>query len=116
MIASSKVVPVPLGAIIARDLIGSRPDKPQSPSHTAPRARHVTAGSLKLHPQKVIVSGDVVGVLMRVTASRPDGRLMDTLLAQTRRLADDGRWCEYWAVADDQDILDAFWAGQDPHA
>ncbi len=80
------------------------------------RAQQLTAGTLKLHPQTVIVSGDVVGVLMRVTASRPDGRLMDTLLAQTRRLADDGRWCEYWAVADDQDILDAFWAGQDPHA
>lgn len=35
---------------------------------------------------------------------------MDTLLSQTRRLAHDGRWCEYWAVADDQDALDAFWA------
>jgi hypothetical protein len=35
---------------------------------------------------------------------------MDTLLAQTRRLADDGRWCEYWAVADDQEAVDAFWA------
>lgn len=74
------------------------------------RSQHLTENTLKLHPQTVTVSGDLVGVLMRVTAERPDGRVMDTLLAQTRRLADDGRWCEYWAAADDQDALDAFWA------
>ena len=74
------------------------------------RSQHLTDNTLKLHPQTVTVSGDLVGVLMRVMAERPDGRVMDTLLAQTRRLADDGRWCEYWAAADDQDTLDAFWA------
>lgn len=72
-------------------------------------AQRITEDTLKLSPQTVFVSGDLIGVLMRVTASRPDGRVMDTLLAQTRRLAADGRWCEYWAVADDQDALDAFW-------
>jgi ketosteroid isomerase-like protein len=70
----------------------------------------VTGGTLRLHPQTVTVSGDLVGVLMRVTARRADGRTLDTLLAQTRRLAEDGRWCEYWAVADDQDAVDAFWS------
>jgi ketosteroid isomerase-like protein len=70
----------------------------------------ITNGSLQLYPQTVTVSGDLVGVLMRVTARRADGRSLDTLLAQTRRLAADGRWCEYWAVADDQDAVDAFWS------
>ncbi|OJY54313.1 nuclear transport factor 2 family protein [Pseudonocardia sp. 73-21] len=70
----------------------------------------ITAGSLRLHPQTVTVSSDLVGVLMRVTARRADGRVLDTLLAQTLRPAPDGRWCEYWAVADDQEAVDAFWS------
>ncbi|MFN2562839.1 MAG: nuclear transport factor 2 family protein [Jatrophihabitans sp.] len=69
-----------------------------------------TGGTLRLHPQTVAVTGDLVGVLMRVTARRDDGRYMDTLLAQALRLAPDGRWCEYRAVADDQEAVDAFWA------
>lgn len=73
-------------------------------------AQELTGGTLQLHPQTVAVSGDLVGVLMRVTARRDDGRRLDTLLAQARRLAPDGRWCEYWAVADDQEAVDAFWA------
>jgi ketosteroid isomerase-like protein len=70
----------------------------------------ITGGSLRLHPQTVTVSGDIVGVLMRVTAQRTGGRALDTLLAQTRRVAPDGRWCEYWAVSDDQEVVDAFWS------
>jgi uncharacterized protein len=71
---------------------------------------NITNGSLRLHPQTVTVSADIVGVLMRVTAQRTDGRVPDTLLAQTRRVAPDGRWCEYWAVSDDQEVVDAFWS------
>jgi ketosteroid isomerase-like protein len=73
-------------------------------------AMAITGGTLRLHPQTVTVSGDIVGVLMRVTAQRGDGRALDTLLAQTRRVAPDGRWCEYWAVSDDQEVVDAFWS------
>jgi ketosteroid isomerase-like protein len=73
-------------------------------------SKEITNGSLHLHPQNVTVSGDLVSVLMRVTAQRADGRVLDTLLAQTLRPAADGRWCEYWAVADDQDAVDAFWS------
>ena len=45
----------------------------------------------------------------RVQGDR-DGRSLDVLLAQVFKLGDDGRWSEYWATAEDQDLVDAFWA------
>ncbi len=61
----------------------------------------ISGGSLRLHPQTVTVSSDLVGVLMRVTARRADGLVMDTCWRRPCGRAPDGRWCEYWAAADE---------------
>ena len=61
-------------------------------------------------PFEILVSERHAGVFNRVTGER-DGRTFDVELAQALRFDDEGRWAEYWALADDQDELDAFWAG-----
>jgi hypothetical protein len=35
---------------------------------------------------------------------------VDVVLAQVFKVAPDGRWFKYWALADDQDGLDEFWS------
>jgi hypothetical protein len=35
---------------------------------------------------------------------------MDVLLAEALTLDPIGRWTEYWALANDQDAVDAFWS------
>jgi len=72
-------------------------------------ARELTGGSLRLNPESILASDDHVAMFTRVTARREDV-VLDTLIAQVMKVGHDGRWIEYWAVADDQDALDAFWS------
>jgi hypothetical protein len=46
-------------------------------------------------------------IFMRVSAYR-DVRWMDVLLAEALTLDPNGRWTECWALANDQDAVDAF--------
>jgi hypothetical protein len=46
---------------------------------------------------------------MRITGERDD-RKLDVVLAQALSFDENGRWTEYWALADEQDKVDAFWA------
>jgi hypothetical protein len=46
---------------------------------------------------------------MRVTAARAD-RKLEVEMAETLLLDEQGRWTEYWALADDQAAVDAFWS------
>jgi ketosteroid isomerase-like protein len=71
--------------------------------------RALTAGTLKLEPQSIIVSDDEISMFTRVTAHRP-GKRLDVHLTQTFKVGPDGKWTEYWALADDQDAVDDFWS------
>jgi ketosteroid isomerase-like protein len=73
------------------------------------RIRQLTGGTLRSEPQDILADDTHVGVFTRVTAER-DGRQLDVVLAQAFRVDAGGRFTEYWALANDQDAVDAFWA------
>jgi ketosteroid isomerase-like protein len=71
--------------------------------------RELTAGTLQLQPQSILASDDQISMFTRVTAERSRRRL-DVLLTQIFKVGADGRWTEYWAIADDQEAVDEFWS------
>ena len=72
------------------------------------RALSLTSGTLKGQPLEILADDRHAGVFNRITAEGGGGSL-DTTLAQAISFDDEGRWTEYWALADDQDSVDAFW-------
>ena len=75
------------------------------------KVRELTGGTLRLEPESIVASDRYTAMFTRVTAQR-EGRDkdLDVVLAQIYRNGPDGRWSEYWAVADDQETVDAFWS------
>jgi uncharacterized protein len=74
------------------------------------RTQEAAGGTLRGEVLEILVNDRHAGVFNRVTAER-GGRSLDALLAQAITFDDEGRWTEYWALADEQDDVDAFWAG-----
>ena len=72
------------------------------------RVRDGSDGGLHLEPVNVMADDEHAAIFMRVTGSRGDVQL-DTVMAEALRLDAQGRWSEFWALADDQDAVDAFW-------
>jgi ketosteroid isomerase-like protein len=68
----------------------------------------LAGGTLHGEPLEILVSERHAGVFNRVTGEY-GGRKFDAVLAQAIRFDDEGRWAEYWALADEQDEVDAFW-------
>jgi uncharacterized protein len=73
------------------------------------KALDLTGGTLKGEPLEILVNDRHAGVFQRITGQR-DGKSLDVVLAQALTFDDEGRWSEYWALADEQDDVDAFWA------
>ena len=73
------------------------------------RVRELTTGSLRVEPVEILANDRHASIFMMVSARRGDRR-MNVLLAEALALSSDGLWQEYWALADDQDAVDAFWA------
>jgi hypothetical protein len=73
------------------------------------RVRRETAGTLQVEPAEILANDRHASIFMRVSAYR-DVRWMDVLLAEALTLDSNGRWTEYWALANDQDAVDAFWS------
>jgi hypothetical protein len=73
------------------------------------RVQELTEGSLRIAPNQMLADDGRATIFMRVTACRGD-RKLDALMAETLLLDEDGRWVEYWALADDQSAVDAFWS------
>lgn len=73
------------------------------------RAFQLTGGTLRGEPMEILVGDRHAGIFNRITGERA-GRRLDAELAQAVRFDDEGRWVEYWALADGQDSVDAFWA------
>ena len=73
------------------------------------RVRSMTDATLTIEPQSILASDRHVAMFTNVKAQR-DGKSMDVVLAQVFKIAPDGRWSEYWALADDQPTVDRFWS------
>ncbi len=73
------------------------------------RVRRETAGTLQVEPAEILANDRHGSIFTRVSAYR-EVRSLDVLLAEALALDPDGRWTEYWALADDQDAVDAFWS------
>lgn len=73
------------------------------------RVRSLTDATLTIEPQSILVSDQHVAMFTNVKAER-DGKHMDVVLAQVFKIGPDDRWSEYWALADDQASVDAFWS------
>jgi ketosteroid isomerase-like protein len=73
------------------------------------KVRELTGGGLRSAPQDILADDSHGGVFTRVTADRGD-RHLDVVLAQAYRINPDGKFTEYWALADDQDAVNAFWS------
>jgi ketosteroid isomerase-like protein len=70
----------------------------------------LAGGTLHGEPFEILVSERHAGVFNRITGKR-NGRMFDGVFAQAIRFDDNGRWAEYWALADEQDEVDDFWMG-----
>ena len=73
------------------------------------RVRSLTDASLTIEPQSILASDQHVAMFTNVKARR-EGKSMDVVLAQVFKVGADGRWSEYWALADDQEAVDEFWS------
>ncbi len=73
------------------------------------RVREMTEGTLRIEPTQMLADDGHAAIFMRVTARRGD-RNLNVLMAEALTLDEDGRWREYWALADDQSAVDAFWS------
>jgi ketosteroid isomerase-like protein len=73
------------------------------------KARELSGGSLRLEPESILASDGHIAMFMRVTGER-DGKQLDVLMAEVMKVAPDGKWTEFWAVADDQESVDKFWS------
>lgn len=73
------------------------------------RVRSATGGSLVLEPLSILASDQHTAMFTLVRGKR-DGRTLDALLAQAFRVDPDGRYVEYWAMAEDQRAVDEFWS------
>lgn len=72
------------------------------------KVRELTHGSLRIQPESILADDSHVGVFARVTAQR-DGKSLDVNMAQAFTVDAQGKWTEYWAMADDQAAVDVFW-------
>ncbi|HKN80893.1 MAG TPA: hypothetical protein VJZ98_06115 [Actinomycetota bacterium] len=64
---------------------------------------------MQVTPAEVLANDPHASIFVRVSAYR-DVRWMDVLLAEALSLDPNGRWTECWALANDQDAVDAFWS------
>ena len=74
------------------------------------KAQAAAGGTLRGGLLEILADDRRAGVFNRISGER-DGKRLDAVLAQAITFDDEGRWTEYWALADAQDEVDEFWAG-----
>ena len=72
------------------------------------RVAELTGGSLRLDPIDVLASDRHLGIFLQASAAG-GGPKLNTTMVEAIRLTEDGKWAEFWALADDQEGVDAFW-------
>ena len=71
--------------------------------------RTETGDTMTLEPLEVLANEQHGAAFLRVTAER-QGRSLDVVVADAFRFDGKGRILEFWAHANDQPAVDAFWA------
>lgn len=75
------------------------------------RIANLSEKTLNIEPLAILGSDHHVAMFTQVTASR-GARRLDVVLAQALSVGGDGRFTEYWALADDQEAVDNFWSDE----
>jgi len=73
------------------------------------RAQDAAGGTLSLAPIEVVASDEHVALFVRVTGERL-GKALDVELVEMFKVSPDGRWAEFWSMANDQSQVDEFWS------
>lgn len=68
-----------------------------------------TAGTLTLEPIEILADDERGAMFLRVRGER-EGRTLDVTMAEAFAVGQDGRWTRFWALSNDRDAVDAFWA------
>jgi ketosteroid isomerase-like protein len=74
------------------------------------QTRRITGGSLRIDPIEIVADDRHAGVVTRVRGSREDERTLDIEMTEAFTFTEDGRVKEFWALAAEQAVVDAFWA------
>jgi ketosteroid isomerase-like protein len=69
----------------------------------------LTAGTYRVEPVDMLAGDRFVFVFMRAAGER-DGKRLDVLRAEVVRVGEDGKFEEYWSLANDQAAEDEFWS------
>lgn len=59
--------------------------------------------------ESILASDRHIAMLMHVHGTR-NGKRLDERMAEMFDVEPDGRWSEFWAMADDQKAVDEFWS------
>jgi hypothetical protein len=70
--------------------------------------RALTGGQLSMVEDRILSNDDYTALFARVTGQLGQ-RSLDVLFAQSFVVGPDGRWREYFALADHQQAVDVFW-------
>ena len=68
-----------------------------------------TDGTIAMEVEAILASERHVAMFMHVRGNRL-GKTLDERMAEMFDVAPDGRWSEFWAMADDQKAVDEFWS------
>jgi hypothetical protein len=71
------------------------------------RVADLTGGTLRLEPIDVLASDRHLGIFLKASAGGDS--TLDTTMVEAIRLDENGKWAEFWALADDQSGVDAYW-------
>jgi len=72
------------------------------------RVRSLTGGSLRLDVDDILASDQHLGIFLAAKATA-GAVALNTTMVEAVRLDQQGRWAEFWALADDQQQVDEFW-------
>ena len=73
------------------------------------RVDEVTSGTIAMEVESILASDRHIAMFMHVHGTR-NGKVLDERMAEMFDVEPDGRWSEFWAMADDQKAVDAFWS------
>ncbi len=73
------------------------------------KVKKLTGGTLTLRAESILASDEHIALFVRASGKR-GGKRLDAVLVEAFNVRPDGRWSEFWSMADDQREVDEFWA------
>jgi ketosteroid isomerase-like protein len=72
------------------------------------QVQQLTGDSLELEVDEIVANDHFAAVFLHAKGKRQE-RELEVKMAEAIRFDDDGRWAEYWAMANDQTAVNEFW-------